>query len=413
MGVLDELGELPQKLVILTTTAGLVFLGSGLGFLALYLLHQLTLWLSSDPERAFHKSRLFISTVGSVYDTVGVLYNSLLDVVLLAIPAWNAGVLYVIQPAVFTSVEILAMAFTGRPYNGILTDDTLRFEGHMCPADGSVGPDARWCGVASAYSAQLGYSVAENGYVANDTLPLSSRTARRLSLEVGEPLIAALDLSFLTDSLQALIASLITIGGLASDIFFHVAYEVLSLVFKALFDAFMMLVRALGGAVMMVFQSGTFMEVLMWGIDLLIIMALDVGLPLLFAFIDLVICIFDLFKPDGWEQQLKCIAATCWQEGSDAASDTFHLFSSIPIVAERVETVFTKLVNSLTGQRFGQTASGSIAGPDMGDSGKGSPAAQACAACFTCRVSSCAHFALCIVSNLFVLPRCPKRAWYG
>lgn len=91
-------------------------------------------------------------------------------------------------------------------------------------------------------------------------------------------------------------------------------------------------------------------------------------------------------QPDGWEPQLDCIAATCWQEGSDVAADTFHLFSSLPIVASTIETVFSKLANVFTGQRYGSKPSSAVNAPDEGDSGKGTPSAQTCADCFVCRV---------------------------
>ena len=347
---------------------------------------QGTLWFSSDPESAFHRTKVVVTYVQSVYDTVGVLYNALVEVAILLIPIWNSGVLYVVQPAVFTSIEVLTLAFAGRPYSGILSEETLHFEGHFCPEDGSTGAAARWCGLASAYSNQLGYTDQGDAFVSNDTLALSASTARRLSLETGEPLLASLDLTFLTDAIQAIVASAITILGVSSDVFFHVAYEILSVAFKVLFDAAVMIIKSLASAVLAIVNSGTFAQILKWGVDLILIIVLDIALPYLFALLDAFFCLFDLAQPAGWEPQLKCVAATCFQEGSDVAADTFHLFSSIPIVAERVETVFEKLVNTFTGQRYGSTPSAQVNAPDLGDSSKGTPAAQACAACFTCRV---------------------------
>jgi hypothetical protein len=335
---------------------------------------------------AFHRARGAVEIYGAVYDTVGVLWNSLIEVALLVLPAWNAGVLYVVQPAIFTTVEILTIAFAGRPYRGILSDDQLKYEGHMCPVDGSVGPEARWCGLASAYSSQLGFSTGDTAFTSDDSLLLSSETARRLSEIAGEPLIASIDLTFLTDALQAIIGAFITILSFVSDIFFHIAYEILSILFKILFEAFLLIVRSLGAAVMSIISSGTFTQILQWGVDLIMILFLDVMLPGLFAVLDSFLCLFDLFQPDGWEPQLDCIAATCWQEGSDVAADTFHLFSSLPIVAERVETVFGKLANVFTGQRYGSKPSSAVSAPDEGDSGKGTPSAQTCADCFVCRV---------------------------
>jgi hypothetical protein len=74
----------------LLSVVGIVILSLWVGLLVLFLLHQLTLWVSQDPVTAFHGARVATHYVSSGYDTVALLYNSLRDVVLLAIPVWNS-----------------------------------------------------------------------------------------------------------------------------------------------------------------------------------------------------------------------------------------------------------------------------------------------------------------------------------
>ena len=381
-----------------TSYTGQAFLGVSIGLLALFLVHQATLWLSQDPVTAFHNARTATSIFAGVYDSVAVLWNAGLDVAYLAIPLWNSAALYVVQPMVFTSLEVLSLAFASRPYEGVLTEDDLPFEGHRCPTDGSTTAAAKWCGVASGYASLIGFSTSETSFVANSTLVLSTATARRLSKAAGEPLLPMLDLSFLTDILQGLISATITIAAVLSDVFFHVVFEILTLIFKPLYQFAMLLIESVGAAMFSVFNTngrrrttddgvvGTFSDIIKWGVDLIVIMVFEVIIPFFFALLNLVLCILDLFRPGIWGDQLQCIASTCWQSGSDAVADSFHLFSSIPPVGSVVERMVTKLINSFTGRRFGSASSGGFGFPDLLTSDGASAQAQACAACFNCKL---------------------------
>lgn len=152
---------------------------------------------------------------------------------------------------------MLSLAFAGRPYEGVLSEDDLPFEGHHCPTDGSTTAAAKWCGIASGYAAQIGFSTSQTGFVANSTLVLSAATARRLSEAAGEPLLPMLDLSMLTDALQGVVSAGITIGGVLSDVFFHVVFEILTLLFKPVYEFAMLLVESAAGAVFAVFNTNS------------------------------------------------------------------------------------------------------------------------------------------------------------
>ena len=209
----------------------------GLGLFALFVVHQLSLWLSLDPERAFHAAKTLVSVYASAWDTSANLYNPVVDVALSAIPAWNAASKYIAEPIVFTALDVLSIAFAHRPYGGVISENEVPYNGYSCPADGSVTQAAGFCGKLSYYEKQLGYASSPESFVSNSTIVFNTAMMRRLSDVVGEPLIGALDLSALTDSVQALLGSFVVLLGSLSDIVFHVAWTLVSELFELIFNS--------------------------------------------------------------------------------------------------------------------------------------------------------------------------------
>ena len=157
-----------------------------------------------------------MKAVGIGWDTGKVIvFDPLREVGFLVIPAWNAVSMYAVQPVIYSAAGILSLAFTGRPYNGVLSESDLPYEGFRCDTDADA---AKWCGMAGTYSEQMGVATEENKFVANGSLVINSQTARRLSERAGDALIGSIDLSFLLDSMEVLISSFITIGAHVSDI---------------------------------------------------------------------------------------------------------------------------------------------------------------------------------------------------
>ena len=97
--------ELLPKLQFFISFGGLLFLSSLVGVLVLFLIHQASLWLSHDPERAFHAARTATDVGSQVWDTFASLANSANGVYIQTIPAWNAFTRYAIQPMVFTGLK--------------------------------------------------------------------------------------------------------------------------------------------------------------------------------------------------------------------------------------------------------------------------------------------------------------------
>jgi len=303
----SELASVPGKALSLVSFGGLVVLALALGLITLFLVHQLSIWISLDPERAFHSAKFWVGAYATVWNTVANLWNSLVDVLLVAIPGWNAAVEYVLQPLVFTVIDVFSIAFVGRNYDGILTEDAIPYEGFKCPIDGSLDKSSEWCGKVSFYSNQLGTaSGSTSNFLSNSKVVLSTSTARRLSEMTGEPIVGALDLGFLMDALQALLGAAIVIMGELSDIIFHVAWTVLSEVFEALFNVFIMLTKALSSMVLMVVRSGLIQQLLEFGLNLLVVFVIEIWVPYYIALINAFLCMIDYFRPAGWMTQLDC-----------------------------------------------------------------------------------------------------------
>lgn len=369
------------------STSGLVLISLTISLVALFLLHQLTLWSALDPELAFHRAKLLVVIYSTVFNTVYVVWNASVDVLLVAIPAWNAAAAYVVTPLVFTALDILSIAFTKRPYGGVISDDDVPYNGFDCPVDGSLDQSAAWCGLLSRYSADLGVaSGSTSSFIKNSTIVLSTQTARRLSEATGDSIVGTLDLKPLLDAIQALLSAAIVLVASLSDVVFHVVFTVLSEVFEILFNTFILLVKTLSGVVVMVVRSGLLQSVIRLGLDLLVVVVVDIVIPYFLAMLNLFLCLLDYFAVSGWVAQLACIQRVCFQESSDLPAEIFNTFTSVPPIARTVQTVISKLLNRVTGQSYTSSSSDQLDVPEVEAGSAATPRANACADCFTCKV---------------------------
>ena len=382
---LGELASVPGKSLRFVSLTGLVVLALTIALFTLFLIHQLSLWLSLDPERAFHAAKGLVTAYATVWNTVANIWNGFSEVLLVAIPGWNSAAVYVVEPLVFTALDVFSIAFTRSPYSGIITEESVPYQGFRCPMDGSLDRSSEWCGKVAFYSQQLGVaSGSTSSFISNSTIVLSTQTARRLSEMTGEPIVGALDLSQLMDALQSLLGALIVLTGELSDIVFHVAWSILSEAFEFVFNIVILSVKALSQLVMMAFRSGLAKQVLNVGIDLLVVVIVDVMLPFFMRGIDAILCLFDLTQVSGWAAQMSCIEQTCFQQGSDTFVELFHTFSSVPSYARKAQQVLERLTNKLTGQTF--ASSGPIGVPSVYAGSAETPRAYVCAECFNCKI---------------------------
>lgn len=393
--------SITPSLVYLLGLAGAVGIALFTALVLMFLIHQLTIWLSQDPVRAFHSSQVALTYTAIGWDIGMAVYASVRELVILLLPLWNGLAAYVVQPAIFVVIEVMVLTFSGKAYNGVLSEDTLPFEGHNCPAEGEEITSqneaaAQFCGNAQLYAKAIGTTRGANSIEGNATLVMSTETARRLSEAGADTILAQIGLAPLLDGVQALAAALLTVTATISDIFWHLMYEVLSIAFKVVFEAFLLLIRSIGAAFAAIFSDGTFMEILGWGIEFLMIFVMEWMLPSVFNVINALMCIMDLFQPDGWGEQLDCIEDSCYPDGSTSTAawfpfaviDGYQTFTSIPDIWNKVIRITERVTNKITGQAYDTTSGGRTDLPNFGDLYfPTTPKVQQCNACFTCKVT--------------------------
>ena len=266
----EEFTKIPTRLAVGTSFCGLVFIALSVGLLGIWLLHQLTIWLLLDPKSAFESSRGWVTTTSVIWDVSAHVFNGLCEVLLVLIPAWNSLTLYAFEPLVYVALGTLSLVFTGSPYNGILQQQDVPFEGHVCGPEGAVDAAATWCGYASSYSRFIGGG--DDGQAPNisESIYLSPSAARRLAEAIGEPVIPELDLQGITDVVQIIFGSVVMVMATFSDVFFHALYMIIEATYEVIMKLFLLLVNALGGILMAVFSTDIFSSVLSFGVALLL-----------------------------------------------------------------------------------------------------------------------------------------------
>ena len=53
----------------------IIFVILAVGFISLFVIHSIFIWLSTDPEKAFHNARVVTAIVGQGWDGVGFVWN--------------------------------------------------------------------------------------------------------------------------------------------------------------------------------------------------------------------------------------------------------------------------------------------------------------------------------------------------
>lgn len=177
-------------------------------------------------------------------------------------------------------------------------------------------------------------------------------TARRLSELSGTKNLVtpAYETDGLTTGLDDAMMLIITLGSTVADVFAGVLTTVFRTSFSAIADALFIVLKTLMEGLKMIIQSGLLPSLINLGVEFVIIYFTEIMLPLLFAAIDFVTCIVDLFNPSGWYDQLSCIADKCFR-GSSARTD-WLVFTSVPVLVHRFAAVMQATVNSRTGRRF-------------------------------------------------------------
>lgn len=211
--------------------------------LLLFILHQLFLWVDKDPEKAFERAALILEVAETVWDTLGVLVNSGIDVSNAAlIPMWNAYTFYVIEPIIILVMEVFSIVFFSHHYEGVIDEANFPYKGLECTSSVQA---MTWCGRYQAYEQALIND--ESGFVNDSQIFLGLGTARRLSelSGVDEFATPSFDIDGVVDALTEVGTLSIVAAAPLADLAAAILDDVLVSSASVIFDAVFMLLKSL------------------------------------------------------------------------------------------------------------------------------------------------------------------------
>ena len=350
--------------------------------LVLFIIHQLFIWIDQDPEVAFERGALLFEIAEISWDTAGVGWNAVVDIVNAGIlPVWNALSFYVAEPVIILIIEVFVLVFAGHHYEGAFApEDAPLLNVHFdCLKTYKA---AEFCGRYAQYAAMLESEEKRAGFVDqsttyaaasrrllyelydNETDPVYDRnatfvfdipTARRLQGLATDPktvVTPAFDLSAVNEGLLSFSSIFITLTSTLFDILFALINEILPLMFSFIMDGLFQVLKSVMFVLKMLFKSGMIQTIINLGVDFLIIVLTEIALPALFAAIDLVMCVIDFFQPSTWNEQLDCVDQRCFK-GPNIVADLL-VFWHMPILLHRFTAIMQATMNSRTGRRFFQ-----------------------------------------------------------
>ena len=387
-----------------------------IGFISLFILHSTTIWLSTDPETAFHTARTYVGYVSTGWNSARTLYNAGKKVAFYWVPGWNTFAKHMVEPGINIGIDVVTQVFAGHHFHGIIRDNPnsvgglagVPFRGHYCgnpvrnERTGEVqfgaktATTTKYCSFESEsiWAGELGIAESSNGAnaISNNTLLLSTAHARKLQeyftedTGEGESMFPAIPLGPMLEAISEISGIFSIVQTTLYDIAAHVIYTVLSELAKVLFNLVQIVIRAIASVVMSLVASGGLQTIIRAGFDLLVILVVHVALPMLLSILDLIVCLINLMQPGTWPEQVRCVESTCFQESGDIGGEIFTTFSSLPVIARAISAAAEALINPSTGRKFGEAAEGGTEIPDFGNDAHATAAAATCASCFTCKI---------------------------
>lgn len=330
LAVTVQLTQLP-RVVGQISTVGLYVVSGSLGFLAVFLIHQLLLWASMNPAQAFENAKTFYFILELVWDTMQAILNAGFEVVNVFIPGWNAVAQKAITPVVYIVLDVLCLIFFQERYPGVISESDIPFRGFYC--DPNDAGSMEFCGEFSYYYDKLYDSERSGEGVVNGSLVFSPATGRRLSDAVVTPLVPVLDMSAITGTVQLIVSVLIVVGSQIVDVALHVAYTILSELATLILDLFWTILNTVVDIFLMLVRSGLLEKLLGFAIDLTVIYygtsthitahprsdthsvtrcvrcTVELFIPQFMYGVNMFLCIVNLiFGQNTWDAQLECAA---------------------------------------------------------------------------------------------------------
>ena len=181
-------------------------------------------------------------------------------------------------------------------------------------------------------------------------------TARRLQGIVDEEpqfVAPAFEMDEIVDALQTVGEMFITLAPAIFDAFFGIANTAGSSSFSVIIEGFISLVKGVLGAMRWLIKSGLFTTIVNIGVEFLLLQSQrSHAIPLIFAAVDLLVCVLDLFKPSGWQVQFDCVEEECF--AGPAATSDLLVFTSIPLALNVFVNILESTMNSNTAKRLFQ-----------------------------------------------------------
>lgn len=347
--------------------------------LVLFIVHQLFIWVDQDPEVAFERGALLFEVVEITWDTAGIGWNAVVDIVNAGVlPVWNSLSYYVVEPLIILIIEVFALLIPPHEsYKGFIdptNPDNDIYKTHFdCMTTWKA---AEFCGRYAAYAEALESDKYASAYTDQSTVyreatrrllfelydnttepvyardlhfVLGPKTARRLQGDVGFA-TPGFNVDAISEAMLAFSTILNTLVPPLCDILFALLFEIIPVTFSFIVDGIFHLLKGAMFALKMLFKSGMITTLVNLGVDFLIIMLTEVALPALFAAIDLLMCIIDFFQPSGWNAQLDCVDQRCFK-GPNIVADLL-VFWHMPILLHRFTAIMQATMNSRTGRRF-------------------------------------------------------------
>ena len=213
----------------------------------------------------------------------------------------------VFEPLIMLVLEVFSLIFVGHRYEGVITEEQFPYAGISC-VESAIA--ARWCGRYSYYSERLEAAESGRAYKNSsmlwserrlDQVTLSVGTARRLSelQEEADFLVPAFDISDATEALEEASVIFVVLSSAFFAVFFSVLWDVFQSSAVLLFDVFFLVLSSLAEVLKLLVKSGLLTSIVNIGVDFVIILFTKLMIPMLFAAVDSVVCLIDLFMPRG------------------------------------------------------------------------------------------------------------------
>jgi hypothetical protein len=213
--------------------------------------------------------------------------------------------------------------------------------------------------------------------------------ARRMSEKLGVPVFPVAVFDDIANIAAKLVGFIVSLFGMVADLVMHVLFllfdEVVDVVVPIIID----IIKILFQLIYQLIISGFLGEILRMALDLIVILAFDIAVPMLMATIDAIKCIFRLFDYETFGKELRCIATHCFRPGEDSAVDLL-VFTSAPIIMEEIYKVVTDTYNGAR-RMFGLGAA------DLSSTWLNQAETwytnhtSVCASCFECKVGASPH----------------------